>query len=81
MPSTIISASRRSSFLGVRRREDTDLRAVTVKITRDGKQKARDAGATMLAIPDFDYRQWEISTESQRSLTRAWERLAGKSEG
>jgi DNA-binding MarR family transcriptional regulator len=66
----------------VRRRGGyTDLRAVTVELTPAGKQKARDAGADVLAIRDFDYREWEISAESQQSLTQAWERLAEGANG
>jgi DNA-binding MarR family transcriptional regulator len=41
-----------------RRGEEADLRAVTVEISPDGKQKARDSGAAVLAIPDFDYRRF-----------------------
>ena len=57
---------------------DADLRTVTVEMSSSGSQKAREAGARLLAIPDLDYRQWKISTKSERNLTRAWERLAGR---
>ena len=61
-----------------RRGEHEDLRAVTVELTAAGKQKVRDAGADVLAIREFDYCEWEISTESQRNLTQVWEQLAGR---
>ena len=37
--------------------EHEDRRAVTVELTAAGKQKVRDAGADLLAIREFDYRE------------------------
>ena len=64
-----------------RRGEHEDRRAVTIELTREGKKKARHAGAAVLAMRDFDYREWEISSDSQQSLTEAWERLSGAASG
>lgn len=57
------------------RGEEDDLRTVIVEITPEGRRLAEAAGEDILAMRDFDYRQWNISPESQEALDEVWRRL------
>lgn len=63
------------------RGEEDDLRTVIVEITPAGRDLVEAAGADVVAMRDFDYRQWNISPESQQALDQVWSRLGSGSNG